>query len=161
MKASPSARAEMLEQTQRVMEHVRILNNIDQFVYMQLPVQLGNERQNADLYLFKKKGGKRVDPDNINILLALDLQHLGHWESLINIKSKDVSIKMEVAGAAEKDYFSAHTVLLHNMLHDAGFKLVNTDISYSKEEEETTPLSALAAFDKYSSSQIKKIDFKI
>jgi len=38
MRASPAAKTEMLEQTQRLMQHVRLLNNIDQFVYMQLPV---------------------------------------------------------------------------------------------------------------------------
>ena len=161
MRASPSARAEMLEQTQRVMEHVRILNNIDQFVYMQLPVVLGDERKSAELYLFKKKGKKRFDPDNVNILLALDLQYMGHWEALLNIRNREVSIKMDVRSAAEKEHFSAHTVLLHNMLSDADFKLVNTDISFADEDEEVTPLTALSTFDKYTSNRVRKIDFVI
>ena len=158
MRASPSAKAEMLDQTQRLMEHVRTLNNIDQFVYMQLPVTLGEERKSAELYLFKKKGGKRNDPDNVNILLALDLEHMGHWEALVNIRNKDVSIKMEVSGAAEKDHFSSHTVLLHNMLAEADFKLVSTDISCS--DEETTPLTALAVLERQTSVK-KAVDFFI
>jgi len=161
MRASPGARAEMIEQTQKVMEHVRILNNIDQFVYMQLPVTLGDERKSAELYLFKKKGGKRVDPDNVNILLAIDLQHMGHWEALLNIRNREVSVKMDVPGVSEKDFFSAHTVLLHNMLAEADFKLVNTNISYADEDEQVTPLTALNALDRYTTSNIKKIDFVI
>ena len=147
IRAAPPAKAEMLDQTRRLMEHVRLLNNIDQFIYIQLPVKLGEERKAAELYLFKKKGGKRTDPENVNILLALDLENMGHWEALINFRNKDVSIQMEVPGEAEKLHFSENTVLLHEMLAEAGFKLVNTEIKYSKKE--TTPLTALVSFDRY------------
>jgi len=158
-RAAQPARAEMLVQTQKLMDHVRLLNSIEQFVYMQLPVQLSEEKKSADLYVFKRKGGKRADPDNVNILLAIDLEFMGHWEALLNIKNKEVSIQMEVPGEAEKEHFNANTVLLHNMLHDAGFKLVSTNIKFS--EEETTPLTALSAFDRYTGGKQGIIDFKI
>jgi len=158
-RASQPARAEMLVQTQKLMDHVRLLNSIEQFVYMQLPVQLSEERKTADLYVFKRKGGKRADPDNVNILLAIDLEFMGHWESLVNIKNKDVSIQMEVRGEAEKDHFNSSTVLLHNMLDEAGFKLVSTNIKLT--EEETTPLTALSAFDRYTGGKQGIIDFRI
>ena len=158
-RAAQPARAEMLVQTQKLMDHVRLLNSIEQFVYMQLPVQLSEEKKTADLYVFKRKGGKRSDPDNVNILLAIDLEFMGHWEALLNIKNKEVSIQMEVQGEAEKEHFNANTVMLHNMLTDAGFKLVSTNIKFS--EEETTPLTALSAFDRYTGGKQGIIDFKI
>ena len=158
-RAAPQARTEMLEQTRRVMDHVRLLNSIDQFVYVQLPVRMGEERKTAELYLFRKKNGKRVDPENVNILLALDLENMGHWEGLINIRNKDVSIRMEVRGGAEKEYFSEKTVMLHGLLAEAGFKLVGTGITYS--EEETTPLTALSVLDRYTSGRPEGIDFVI
>jgi len=158
-RAAQPARAEMLVQTQKLMDHVRLLNSIEQFVYMQLPVQLSEEKKTADLYVFKRKGGKRADPDNVNILLAIDLEFMGHWEALLNIKNKEVSIQMEVPGEAEKEHFNANTVLLHNMLNDAGFKLVSTNIKFS--EEETTPLTALSSFDRYTGGKQGIIDFKI
>jgi len=158
-RASPPARAEMLEQTHRLMEHVRVLNSIDQFVYMQLPVQLAEQRRAAELYLFKRKGGRKPDPENVNILLALDLENMGRWESFINIKKKDVLVQMEVRGAAEKEHFSANTVLLHDLLAEAGFKLVNTGITYA--EKETTPLSALTSLDRHTTSRAGAIDFWI
>ncbi|MDR2599638.1 MAG: hypothetical protein LBC73_05125, partial [Oscillospiraceae bacterium] len=153
------ARTELLAQTQKLMDHVRVLNNIDQFVYMQLPVQLREERKSAELYVFKKKGSRRTDPDNVNILLAIDLEFMGHWEALLNIKGKDVSINMEVLGDAEKEHFAASTVVLHEMLSEEGFKLVGTSIKVS--EEKTTPLTALSAFDRYTGGKIGRIDFKI
>jgi hypothetical protein len=158
-RAAGPARTEMLQQTQKLMDHVRLLNNIDQFVYMQLPVQLSENRRTAELYVFKKKGGKRADPDNVNILLAIDLENMGHWEALLNIKGKDVSINMEVPGEAEKEHFSAHTVMLHQMLSEDGFKLVSTSIKLS--ENETTPLTALSSLDRYTGGRQSAIDFMI
>ena len=72
-RTAPQARAEILEQTQKLTDHIRLLNSIDQFVYMQLPVQIGEERKTAELYMFRRKSGKRIDPENANILLALEL----------------------------------------------------------------------------------------
>jgi len=159
-RAAQPARAELLMQTQKLMDHVRLLNSIDQFVYMQMPVQLNEERKAADLYVFKRKGKKNIDQDNVNILLAIDLEFMGHWEALVNIKNnKEVSIQMEVPGEDEKEHFNSHTVLLHNMLDDAGFKLVSTNIKFAKDE--TTPLTALSTFDRFTGGQQGIIDFKI
>jgi len=156
-RSSGPQRELLLTQTQKLMDHVRLLNNIDQFHYMQIPVQLREEKKSAELYIFKRKGGKRADPDNVNILLAIDLEYMGHWEALLNIKGKDVTINMEVQGEAEKDHFIAQTVLLHDMLNEEGFKLVNTNIKISKEE--TTPLTALLALDRHTGVHQGKIDF--
>jgi len=158
-RAAQPARAEMLQQTQKLMDHVRLLNSIDQFVYMQLPVQLSEQRRTAELYVFKRKGGKRADPDNVNILLSIDLENMGHWEALLNIKGKDVSINMEVAGEAEKEHFCDNTVMLHEMLSQEGYKLVSTNIKLY--EKETTPLTALTAFDRYTGGRQSMIDFMI
>ena len=158
-RASPPAKAEMLQQTRGLMDHVRLLNNIGQFAYMQIPVKMGGDGKTAELYLFKRKGGRKPDPENVNILLAIDLQHMGRWEALLNIRGKDVSIQMEVRGPEEKDFISEHTVLLYNMLGEAGFKLVGTGITYS--EKETTPLTALITLDRYTDGKGASVDFKI
>ena len=158
-RASLPAKTEMLDHTQRLLQHVRLLNNIEQFGYVQLPVQFGEERKTAELYIFKRKGGRKPDSENVNILLAIDLENLGRWEALLNIRSKDISIQMEVRGAAEKEHFSENTVLLHELLAEAGFKLVSTSISYT--EVDTTPLTALTSVGRYTTGRAGAIDFKI
>ena len=143
VRASPRGGSELLDRTRRLMDHVRLLNSVDRFAYMQLPIIMGDERRTAELYIFKRKGGgKKFDPENVNILLALDLTYMGRLEALLNIRDKDVSVKMEVRGEEERSYFSDNTVLLHEMLAEAGFKLVNTAITCSAKE--TTPITALA-----------------
>jgi hypothetical protein len=157
-RAAPKARAEMLEQTQKLIDHVRLLNSIEQFVYMQLPVSTASGNKSAEVYIFKRKGGKgRIDPDNVNILLAIDLEHMGHWEGLVNIRKKDVSIRMQVPGEEQKAFFSANTVMLHELLSEAGFKLTGTDINCATDE--TTLVTALTALDRYTPR--RGIDFMI
>ncbi|MCL2227725.1 MAG: hypothetical protein FWB97_08900 [Oscillospiraceae bacterium] len=138
-------RAEAMEQVQQLLNHVRVLNSIEHIVYMQLPVKLNGQETTAELYVFKKKGKKQIDPENVNVLLAVELQHLGRWEGLINIQSKDVSIKMDVPGEQEKGFFGENTIMLHKLLHEIGFVLKNSTISYTGEN--TTPLNAMLSLE--------------
>ena len=158
-RASPPTKEAMIEQTRNLMDHVRLMNNIGQFAYIELPVKFGEEHKTAELYLFKRKGGRRPDPENVNILLALDLENMGRWEALLNIRTKDVSIQMEVRGAEEKEFFTENTVLLHNMLDEAGFRLTSASVSYI--DKATSPLTALCTLDKHTSGRGGSIDFKI
>ena len=142
-RAASPLKAELSEQANRLLNHVRTLNNIEQFAYMQIPIILAEERQAVELYLFKRKGGRKPDPDDVNILLALDLENMGHCEALLNIKNKDISVKMKVDGSVQRDFLIENTVILHNMLEQAGFNLTETDITYT--DESTTLLTALLA----------------
>ena len=158
-RASPPARTQLLEQTGKLMDHVRLLGSIDQFVYMQLPVIINDRQKAAELYLFKRKGGKKPDPGNVNILLALELENMGRLESLINFKNKDVSIHMDVRGEAEKKHFNDNTVMLHELLAEAGFKLTGVGITCTGKE--TTPLNALSSVGRFGSDRTGRIDFLI
>ena len=156
--SSQQAKTELLSQTHRLMDHVRTLNNIEQFVYMQMPVSQNDQRKSAELYIFKRKGRRQADPDNVNILMAIDLEFMGRWEAMLNIKGKDVTLNMEVRGDAEKKHFNENTVLLHRLLDEDGFRLVGTNIKLFKEE--TTPLNALTALDRYQGKNETGIDIK-
>jgi len=134
-----------------------ILNDVEQIVYMQLPVQLNEEQKVGDLYVFKRRRDKGEDPENVNVLLAIDLEFMGHWEALLSIKGKEVSIRMEVSGEAEKEQFDSNTVLLQNMLQEVGFKLVSTDINISIIEE----VAARPVFDSYIDLKQGVVDFVV
>ncbi|MCL2248437.1 MAG: hypothetical protein FWC13_04140 [Oscillospiraceae bacterium] len=149
---------DLLSQTHRLMDHVRTLNNIEQFVYMQMPVLVNDQQKSADLYIFKRKGRRQVDPDNVNILMAIDLEFMGRWEALLNIKGKEVTLNMEVRGEREKEHFNENTVMLHRLLDEDGFKLVGTNIKLLGEE--TTPLTALNAVERYQGKTQTGIDIK-
>ena len=124
----------ILEQTQRLMDHVRLLANLEQFVCIQLPVQNGQSRGNAELYIYKreKNGSHRLDPEDVKILLALELMHMGHLEALIEVKGKEVSLRFEVETEEAATVFKDHTTKLHKMLDISGYKFTNSQVSSRK-----------------------------
>ncbi len=132
----------ILELTQKLLNHMKAVNELEQFLYAQLPVQLSGESKTAELYIFKKKqSARKLDSDNVQILLALDLTHLGHVESLIGIKGKEVTLRFEVPGIEAENVIRQHTPALYKLLAEIGFKLANTTIARSREE--TVPETAM------------------
>lgn len=125
----------LLEQTQKLMDHVRLLSSLDQFACIQLPVKLGDETRNAELYIYKKdKGGsKHIDPEDVKILLALDLAHMGHLESLIEVKGRDVSLRFDVESDEIASFFRQNTTKLHELLDESGYKFLNSTINSKKQ----------------------------
>ena len=142
---------QIMEQVSQVLNHVRVLNNIEHLVYMQLPIILNEQETTAELYVFKKKGKKQIDPENVNLLMTLELEHMGRWEGLINIQNKDVYIKMDVPGEEQKGFLGANTVALHKLLHEIGFNLKNPTITFTGEG--TTPLTAMLSFEQLSAGK--------
>ena len=70
-------KTELIEQTQKLLNHIKAFNAIDQYIYSQIPILLNGEYRTAELYFFRKrKGGRKIDPENVKILLALDLKIL-------------------------------------------------------------------------------------
>lgn len=128
-------KVEMLELTQKLMGHMQTVSGIEQFVYMQIPAWLSGEHTEAELYIFKKRHGTRkIDPDNIKILLALNLTNIGHIESLIGIRGKEVSLCIEVSEKSYESIFIKKSIKLHKMLAEVGYKLVNISVKQLKRE---------------------------
>lgn len=155
------SRRMVLEQTQRLMDHIRLLSGLDQFVCLQLPVQVGERRENAELYVYKreKDGTKRIDPDDVRILLCLDLEHAGHLETYIEIKDKAVSLKFEVENEGIALAFRRGTPGLHELLSEAGYKFANSNVAVKKRETglETALLSML----EHENSLRASVDYRI
>lgn len=150
----------MLAKTQELAEHTRLLNRLDQFVYMQIPIKLGEDRKTAELYVYKKKSGSKIiDPDNVSILLALDLEHMGHLESFVRIRGREVSLQTEVEAEEAKAFFSDNIRPLHELLAEIKFKLADAKVSCSKEQ--TTPLTALMSLLEHDKRTKAGIDYTV
>lgn len=159
--SSAGAKTAVLEQTQKLMDHVRLLNGLDQFVCLQLPVQFGDERRNAELYFYKKekRGSKKIDPEDVKILLALDLEHMGHIESFIEIRGREVSLRFEVESDDIADTFRQHTTNLHDLLDESGYKFTNS--TFITKSDTTTVESALLKLIDFENSINAGLDFLV
>ncbi|MDR1117344.1 MAG: flagellar hook-length control protein FliK [Oscillospiraceae bacterium] len=147
-------------QTQRLIDHVRLTNSIDQFVYAQIPVILNNEQRTAELYVFKQnKGQKKIDPENVNILLALDMTFMGHIESFIGVRGKDVSLNVTVDSPAAGEFIGQNTAGLHRLLSESGFKLAGLKVRQGGER--TTADKALLSLFEYEKRLKRGFDLSI
>lgn len=157
------SKSQILEQTQRLMDHTRLLSGIEQFVCIQLPIQLGDDRRNAELYIFKKEkgGSKRIDPEDVKILLSLDLMHMGHLEAFIEVKGREVSLRFEVDSDGVASVFRDKTAKLHELLDGSGYKFTNSSVITKKQEAETTVETAQLSLLAYLQSIGGGLDFRI
>ena len=128
-------REAVAQQTRQLMDHLRALGRIEQFTYVQLPIEQNGRQQTAELYICrnKERGKKRIDPENVRILLALDLEHMGHVQAFVTIRGKDVSMRLDVGSQAGADYFRSQTVALHGMLSESGYRLLENRVQVQDE----------------------------
>lgn len=138
----------LVERTERLMEHAKLMSDVEQFVYVQIPVKNGRDTTTAQLYVFRRDrgGSKRIDPENARILLALDLTSMGHLEAFIEVKGKEVSLQLEVGSEGVKAAFMQDTARLSELISEAGYKFSNAAVSLKKSETtlETALLSLLS-----------------
>lgn len=100
-------------------KHVNQYNN-----YLQIPVMMNENTATAKLYVFKDgKRNKKVDPQNATILIALDLKHIGHIESLVNIHQKNVFVTFRIEDRKTGDLIDRQTGLLKDALSAKGYNL--------------------------------------
>lgn len=92
--------------------------------YLQLPILINENKTTADIYVFSgKKKGKTINPENASILIALDLQSLGHIESLISISKKNVNITFKVEKEQFKQVITENAEGLKRSLEARGYNL--------------------------------------
>lgn len=158
--AELSGKTELVEQAQKLINHIKAINDINQYVYTQIPIMLNGKYETAELYFFKKKkGGRKIDPENTKILLALDLENLGRFEGLVGIKGKEVSLRIEVSKDEAKNAFLQNTIKLHGMLAEIGYKLTNVYVKTI--EKETTVDNAMLKLKEFEESIKSVLDMSI
>jgi hypothetical protein len=81
----------------------------DAHLFLQIPLLFGQEKTSADLRVFyaEKEGRRRIDPENVRLVLALDLAHLGRVEVDLRVASRVVDCRIDVDGEAQQALFSA------------------------------------------------------
>lgn len=151
----------LVERTERLMEHAKLMSDIEQFVYVQIPVKNGEDTTMAQLYVFRRESGgsRRIDPENARILLALDLTNMGHIESFIEIKGREVSLQLEVESEGVKAAFMRGTARLNTLIAEAGYKFSNSAVRLR--EKETTLETGLLSLLSFERRTMAGLDFTI
>jgi hypothetical protein len=116
--------------------------------YVQIPIQMNEKNTTAEIYVFNnKKRSKSVNPENATILVALDLDKLGHIESLITVDKKNVNITFKVEEEGFKKVISKYSEALRLSLEARGFRLNPLKIIDMKEKFNLLELEELIRID--------------
>jgi hypothetical protein len=114
----------------------------NRFIYAQIPLTIGNRDSTAELFVYKnpKSSVSKLDPDNAKILLALDLERLGHVETLISVRGKELSLGFCSERAETADLIRRDSIELYEVMSSVGYKLTGTT---SEVEPRSTPENAM------------------
>jgi hypothetical protein len=116
--------------------------------YLQIPIQVNQQNTTAEIYVFNdKKRSKSVNPENATILVALDLDKLGHIESLIAVNQKNVNITFKVEEKSFKKIINQSSEALKQSLEARGYSLNPLKIIDIKEKFNLLELEELIGMD--------------
>lgn len=74
-------------------ENLNFMKTLNEtFPYIQLPIKLQNQNAHADLYVMTRKEALKKNPDNLKVLLHLDMEHLGTLDIRIAKENTAVSL---------------------------------------------------------------------
>ena len=109
------------------------------FSYFQMPLKLRNQNTHSDLYVYTKKEKLRKDPNNIHVLLHLDMENLGALDVYLDKNHNEINTKFISDNDRSIDLLSTNAGLLKDALNSQGYachvKIEKADASTSTVDE--------------------------
>ena len=109
------------------------------FSYFQMPLILRNQNTHGDLYVYTKKEKLRKDPNNIHVLLHLDMENLGALDVYLDKNHNEINTKFISDNDRSIDLLSTNAGLLKDALNSQGYachvKIEKADASTSTVDE--------------------------
>lgn len=125
----------------------------------QMPYMFNDQMKNLQLYVMNnKKGSKRIDPNNMSLLLNFDTNNLGNVNIYVGVNYKRVIMKMGLQTREDSVFAEKHSETIASFLKELGYEL--KEISFNSEEKQNLMDIIPEAKDKQQWN-INKIDVKI
>lgn len=124
----PSRREALSKAVAELEQSVKFMDNLNKYTpIVNIPLQWGNERTTAELYVFNdSKRGRKIDPQNATMFVSLMTANAGRVETMIKVLGKNVEcdFSLELPEIVNTVRGEMHT--LYNLLDAQGFKLART-----------------------------------
>lgn len=118
-------------------DNISFMNNINQmFTYVQIPVKLKSQHTNSELYIYSRKGQKSIE-EGINVLLHLDMDHLGPMDIFIELRNQSIQSKFYLNSEETITLISSQISLLEQALNKKGYQL---NSEFQKREKDIHPI---------------------
>jgi hypothetical protein len=134
------------------------LNNHN--IYYPIPLRMGESNTSGELYILKRDPRKRkLDPENVTMLLSLNTENMGQIDSLIALNKKNVSLNLRVQEEGVFELIRENHKQLYQRMTDLGYKLV--DLRYRLMEEPADLLNAKELVRKEMKDSTRTIDYRL
>jgi len=91
------------------------------FQYVQLPLKLQNQNTHGDLYVMTRKESLKKNPDNLKVLLHLDMDHLGTLDIQIAKENTAVSLRFFVSTEETLHLLDRNIEILRDAINEQGY----------------------------------------
>lgn len=109
------------------------------FSYFQMPLKLRNQDAHGDLYVYTKKEKLKKEPDNIHVLLHLDMENLGALDVYLDKNHNEINTKFISDNDSSIDLLATNADMLKDALNSQGYachvKIEKADASTSTIDE--------------------------
>jgi hypothetical protein len=140
--ASPGKAKSAAAEADRLISGLKLLQAIDKYSYIQIPVILGGRPSTVALAVFRqRRGTKKKAPGSTTLLIALETKNLGHIEALVSITNDNISIRFNLSDIEITDYLRNRTTALYHTVSLSGYRL--SGVSFHTAKEPVTPLTVL------------------
>jgi hypothetical protein len=157
--SAAAASPDVTMQLNKIASHVRLIDNISQYAYQQIPVQINDRNRTVELYVLNRgKNGKKINPNNANILIALDTDNMGHLETLINVTNKNLRLRFGVENPELVGFIDSFTTELSQAMQDIGYRL--SDVRMQVTDKPVTPLTVTEVVEPKTGS-LTRLDMKL
>ena len=141
--------SKLLNEVKDKLDFIKVVNENNNYLHM--PLLLNNQRSTLDIYIVNdKENQKQKKPNNGNatVLISLDLDHVGHIESMITIEKKNVSLVFRTDNNMIKDLISSKLMSLNLLLKEKGYMLIASKVTYIDEKFSLNTISNIQRQDK-------------
>ncbi|SDJ93202.1 DUF6240 domain-containing protein [Natronincola ferrireducens] len=104
-------------------------------ILLQVPVMMENQMKNLQIYILnKKKGSRKIDPNNMSVLLNFETNNMGNVNIYAAVNRKQVTMKIGVKSQRDGHLFEVHKKQIEGLLEGLGYEL--KEVSFKIEEKQ-------------------------
>lgn len=138
-----NAKASIMPAYKEIGDAFRFFSQVTTYdAILQLPVKINKENTTGELYVMKrKKGRKKVDTENFTLFISLATKNLGIVETFLNSSQRCITISFRVEDENLVKLVKDNYRVLYDGLLEKGFRLVDMKCR-ALEKERVNPVNA-------------------
>ncbi len=115
-------------------DNLQFMKTMNQtFAYLQLPLKMTEQNAHGDLYVMTRKESLKKNPNNLSVLLHLDIDHLGTLDIHIKKENTSVSTKFYVTDSSVQNLFANTLELIKDAINELGLTFTTECLMKEKE----------------------------